>query len=171
MLLAVVGMQVSAVLSMLACFALVVVILRLGLLKRLFLKLVFYIAFCDFFSAMAMVIGNTSTGSTACYYQGIVNNYFTLASIFWTMVIGYEVHLVVWYHRVQTDLRLFSIIIWTLPLILSLIPLSTSTYGNDDGTPGWCFLNEKPSYPHWLDVFWFIMAFYCKKLRSGKRRR
>ena len=159
-IIAVESMQVASALSMLACFAIIVVVMRLGLTRRLFLRLVFYIAISDFGSSMAMVIGGTRSGSAACYYQGIVNNYFTLASIFWTMVIGYEVHLVIWYHQVQADLTILGGVIWALPLILSITPLSTSTYGNDDGTPGWCFLNEKPGYSNDIDAMWYVLSFY-----------
>jgi hypothetical protein len=158
---AIIAMQTSAALSMALAFLVCNVILRLDLTKRLFIRLVFYIALSDFGSATAMVIGGTKSQSAACYYQGVTNNYFTLASIFWTMVIGYEVHLVIWHNRVETNLTVFAAINWIFPLILSLIPISTSTYGNDDGTPGWCFLNRRHGYSEWVDVFWFILSFYA----------
>ncbi len=111
----VISMQVSASISMVATTYIIYTIVRMKLNNKLFLKLVLYIAICDFWSAAAVVVGGTRSESVACYIQGIMNNYFCLASILWTMVIGYEVDLLVWYNRVESDLRLFSIIYrWNL---------------------------------------------------------
>ncbi len=150
----VMAMQVSASISMVATTYIIYTIVRMKLNNKLFLKLVLYIAICDFWSAAAVVVGGTRSESVACYIQSIMNNYFCLASILWTMVIGYEVHLLVWYNHVESDLRLFSIINWTLPMILSIVPLSTSNYGNDDGAPGWCYFNTQPGYPVWLGALY-----------------
>jgi hypothetical protein len=156
----VIAMQVAASLSMLATTYVVITIVRMKLSSKLFLKLILFIAICDFGSAASVVVGGTHSESIECYIQGIANNYFCLASFLWTMVIGYEMHLLIWYSRVQTDLRIISVVNWTLPLILSLIPLSTSTYGNDDGAPGWCFFNSRDGYTRWVDGLWEFVSFY-----------
>ena len=145
---------------MLDAGSILAVISGLGLRKKLFLQLVFYIALCDLFSSLALIIGGTRSESIACYVQGIVNNYFSLASFFWTITIGYQVHLVLWHSRVQRDLTYFAIFNWVAPLVLSLIPISTATYANDDGTPGWCFLHDRPGYAPWVEALWYILSFY-----------
>ena len=154
------AMQVASGLSMLFALAIMVTILRLNLFRKLFLKLVFYVALSDFFAGASTVVGGTRTGSVACYIQGLVSNYFTLSSIFWTATIGYEVHLVVWKNKVENNITYFALFNWIWPLVLSLVPLSTSIYGNDDEVPGWCFLDIDPRYPQWLKLFWFIVSFY-----------
>ncbi len=122
--------------------------------------MVFYLSLSDFVNAFCLVFGGTRSGSVECYLQGLFNNYFGIASFFWSAAICYQVYLVVYYGCVQKNFRIIAAVCWTIPLIATFTPLSTSTYGNDDGTPGWCFLNAKDNQPNWLISFWFIFGFY-----------
>lgn len=159
-------MQIASALSMLSAGSILLVITALSYRKKVFLQLISAIALCDVLSALSLVIGGTPSYSFFCYLQGIANNYFSLASFFWTITLAYQVSLVISYQRVQRDLYAkMQWYNWSIPLFLSLIPLSTSTYANDDETPGWCFFHEQSRYSgqrdlQWLPVFWFIFSFY-----------
>ena len=52
------------------------------------------------------------------------------------------------------------ILCWFLPLLLVLLPLTTNTYGNEDGGYGWCFVSNRKDSPNWSNGFWVFMAFY-----------
>jgi hypothetical protein len=153
-------MQACAALSAAMSLAVMASILHKRLFGKVFLKLIFYVSFCDFWTSFALMFGGTRSGSPACYTQGLVTNVFGLASFLWSAAIAYQVQLVVFEGRVQHDLRWSKAICWGLSLMASLLPLSTMSYGNDDATPGWCFLDLQPGYPQWVLPFWFIASYY-----------
>jgi hypothetical protein len=48
---------------------------------------------------------------------------------------------------------------WTLPLVVTLLPLSTNTYGVAE-SDSWCFIVDNKHSPSWGSVFWRVFAFY-----------
>jgi hypothetical protein len=78
----------------------------------------------------------------------------------WSTVIMYQVWLIVCKKGVIKDLTGAHILCWVFPLIVTFLPLSTSTYANDDANSGWCFIANRSDSPSWSLLFWFIVAFY-----------
>ncbi len=132
--------------------------------KRSYNSIIMCVVFCDFFSCLGAGLGLAKDGSAKCWFQGIMTNYFPLAGVFWTTWIAITVYRIAQsaYHK---DLFSNSIIIicWTLPLILTLLPLTTNTYGVYDpivDDRGWCFIDDRRDSPNWTNLFWAIMSFY-----------
>ena len=120
----------------------------------------FYISLSDFFASLGTVIGGTRSDSAECYFQGIISNYFELTSFFWTFMTAYQVYLIVFYNRNDKYMKL-QWVGWILPLAFTLLPLTTSTYANDDGTTGWCYLSTMaPKGQPFLPLFWFLFSFF-----------
>jgi hypothetical protein len=156
----IISMQISSGLSMLASLLVMITIYKIDGYDKVFLKSVFFISFSDFFASLGTVIGGTKSDSAACYFQGIVSNYFDLTSFFWTFMTAYQVYLIVFKNRTDKDMKLqwFG---WILPIGFTLLPLTTSTYANDDGTTGWCYISANaPSGESWLPLFWFLFSFF-----------
>ena len=59
-----------------------------------YVKLVFYLAICDFISSFCLS-STVSNGSILCWMQGIILNYSQLSSILWTNIIVYQLFVTV----------------------------------------------------------------------------
>jgi hypothetical protein len=113
-------------------------------LRRLkYIELVFYIAICDFLSALGMSVGDVSEENGLCYFQSALTNFSILASVAWTTVMSHELHSVLRNQEgISNQLYLHSFC-WGLPLLLSVITLTT-TIGTGDT---WCFISNQTSGP------------------------
>jgi hypothetical protein len=109
-----------------------------------------------------MALGPSENRSAACWYQGLSSTGNYLSSVFWTSIITYQVYAVVVKEQgVLRDMRRIHRICWGLPLFLTFIPLSTSTYNNPDDETTWCFVADRKDSPPWSQLFWFIVSFYA----------
>jgi hypothetical protein len=56
-------------------------------------------------------------------------------------------------------MQLCHAVCWILPIVLTVLPFTTNTYGqSDDGF--WCFVSSRPGSPDWGIVTWDIFAFF-----------
>lgn len=108
--------------------------------KLRYIELATYVAICDIFASLAVAIGYSETGSFACGFQSFFNSMFTLAGLFWSVVILYQVWLITVHGKVLQDLTKFHFICWGLPMLLTLLPLCDLKYGNSDDSQHWCYL-------------------------------
>eukprot|EP01034_Spumella_vulgaris_P027469 gene27469-34189_t len=51
-------------------------------------------------------------------------------------------------------------ICWGLPVIVTFLPLTTNTFGENDDQNPWCFIASRPGSPSYGVVLWEILAFY-----------
>jgi hypothetical protein len=52
------------------------------------------------------------------------------------------------------------LICWGLPLVVTLLPLTTNTYGKMDDDSVWCFITNRSGSPSWGVLVWEIVTFY-----------
>jgi hypothetical protein len=53
------------------------------------------------------------------------------------------------------------IICWGIPIVLTLLPLITETYGTlNEEEFGLCYLQHRNKYPSWTLLFWFMIGFF-----------
>ena len=145
------------------------------------------ICFCDFFSSLGMSVGLCVDGSVQCFIQAILTNYFPLAGVFWVTVLVFSLYRIVVLpneaynvsilyltntqkqiqidesskvpkHNMFTPCRLLCC--WGVPLVLTLLPLTTNTYGLEGDGRGWCFIKNNSNSPSWSYLFWVIFSFY-----------
>ena len=148
--------------SALGCLLIVLTYILFPNLRKLrYIELVFYVAINDLIASIAMALGPSNDGSAACWFQGLSTTGNYLSSVFWTSIITYQVYeVVVNEGSVLRNMSKIHYLCWGLPLFLTFIPLSTSTYSNPDDESTWCFVADRHNSPPWSQLFWFIASFY-----------
>lgn len=159
----VLAMQICASLSAAASFVIVVVYNMNGHLQKVsFNKIIYFICSCDLFASLGMALGHPRDDSTKCWVQAIVTNIFPVAGVFWTTILSYMVYMNVYK---QSPIDVFSwecyCVCWGTPIILTLLPLTTNSYGYEgNANSGWCFIDERSDSPSWTLTFWVALSFY-----------
>jgi hypothetical protein len=156
----VIAMQVSASLSFVLPLFVMGRILKDRLLNKVFLKMIFYLSLMDSLNGLTLAIGYAKSESPWCYAQGILTNYFGLAAFSWTCAIAYQVHLIVFQNRMEPRMMYVSLACWLGPLVVTLVPMSTSVEAWSDDSPGWCYYEPRSNMPHWTNAFWLFAGFY-----------
>jgi hypothetical protein len=82
------------------------------------------------------LIGFPSDGTTWCYIQSFIGSYFPLTSMFWSTAIAVLLYFVSRdpnqeYSISQSRLQLLRIFCWSFPLFMTLLPLTTETFGKE----------------------------------------
>lgn len=87
-------------------------------------------------------------------------NYFAIASWFWTTVLSYSIFCVISKGRIWFKLWQARVLCWTLPLIITLLPLSTSNYGSGTPDAQWCLVVSRGNNPVDILIFWSYASFF-----------
>ena len=128
------------------CFLVILTYITFKDLRSLrYVELVTYVSLNDMIASIGLALGGSKTGSFVCTFQAIVTNLNYLSAIFWTTIIAYQLWLAVHYNHTiqQNQMLLIHLICWGLPIILTLLPLSTNDYGNADDESTWCFIDNR----------------------------
>ncbi|KAJ1407232.1 hypothetical protein B484DRAFT_483152 [Ochromonadaceae sp. CCMP2298] len=144
-----------------ACFAVILTYLLFPVMRRQrYIELVFYVALNDMIASIGMALGPTSNGSFECWYQGISTTFNFLSVIFWSCAIAWQLYaVVVLQGTIIKRMFWWHVVCWGLPLLLSLLPLTTNTYGNTDDASTWCFVADRAGSPYWSLTFWWIFFY------------
>ena len=81
-----------------ACGSLIIILTYLlfsNLRKLRYIELVFYVAVNDFIASIGLALGPSPNDSFACWFQGLSSTINFISSAFWTVIILYQVYLVV----------------------------------------------------------------------------
>lgn len=105
-------------------------------------------------------------GSIACFLQGFVQNYFYLCSFFWTITLAYNIHALAVHGKLQIYIKVFHCINWGVPLVLSLLPLTTEMYKESSDDDDWCWLQARyqTADSSQVTLFWTFFAFWIPLL-------
>ena len=125
-------------------------------------------------AALGSLPGEPAAGSGACWFEGLVSRAFTLAaagygpgfyilttvvctSLFtfhvpcrWVLLMCVQLFAVVVLRRVVHLSWHLHLVMWPLPMVVTLLPLATATYGppaTADGL-GWCWVVQQVRPPH-----------------------
>ena len=124
------------------------------------MRILLYKFAADVLTSCGSTVGMPDSLSRACWFEGIVTNIFTLASILWTGVIMLLLYSVLAYKKPLGDHWAFHVLCWGFPVIATIIPFSTSTYGAPGGL-GWCWVVSKDDNPPaWEPQLWYWLSFY-----------
>jgi hypothetical protein len=99
-------------------------------------------------------MGYPGENNNLCSLQAFLIHYFELCSLFWTFVVSSVIFRIIYYLPGYNPFTLIThVLCWGLPLLLTLLPLSTGSYGHRDTEHGLglCFLK---------DTFWIWFSFY-----------
>jgi hypothetical protein len=99
------------------------------LLKKSYISSVFFIAFSDLIASVGLSLGQLGRyNEQACWAQGILINYFSLASAMWTIVICRMMFSIKVKGKLITCSRYCHLMSWGVPAISTFLPLINSTF-------------------------------------------
>ena len=49
---------------------------------------------------------------------------------------------------------------WGVPLLVTLLPLTTNTYGKNNDESPWCFISNRSGSPSWGILVWDLCSFF-----------
>lgn len=157
----------TSALSLISCFAVITsyAIFR-HLLKGYYLRVVLYMALCNFMVAIGGLLGPNvpnSLDEPRCYIQYFLMNYFQIASCLWCASISINLHyLIVKGKQVEKSKyrNYIHIVCWIIPLIATFLPLTMNDVSVDDDYGSICYLvGRSYSHPH-ATLFWAIFSKY-----------
>eukprot|EP01036_Dinobryon_divergens_P027968 gene27968-36837_t len=108
-------------------------------------------------------MGKSPNGSFQCTFQAFTSCFNYLSSLFWCTVISLEVwaSLHIENRRVTPNkIILVHCVCWGIPLIVTLLPLTTNTYGKTNEDAPWCFIGTRAGSPSWGILVWDLCSFF-----------
>ena len=93
------------------------------MMTKLFMKIIFFISLSDVVGSIFLLFGYPSTHSVLCSMQGFFILFSFRCSIFWTVALTAELYGLVIYDCIVFYESHLHIIIWTISLLLGLLPL------------------------------------------------
>ncbi len=129
---------------------------------KLFMKIITFISFCDFVANVTVIRGDPHN-HVSCYIQGLLQQFFYIASWMWTVIITYLLYSLVTKGKITLPEWGMHLISWGVALLCTVLPLTTSTYGAQANDDDWCwiqprFLNHESIE---LSEFWIFLTFDC----------
>ena len=93
-------------------------------------------------------------------WSGIAQVYFAVSSWLWTLVLSYTIYCVIVQGKIWFQLWHAQCLCWIWPLVLALLPLTTSTYSSLDPDLQWCLIVPRSGYPPAMAIFWGFASFF-----------
>ena len=154
-------MLISSILTCVGCLIIFILcIMYADLRKKSYVKIILYASIGDFISGISTSFGELQDETPLCWAQAFISNWFTLSSIFWTVAITYLLYTIIVIRRPMNETVMLHGICWGLPLLLTLLPLTTNRFGARHGA-NWCFIQNRADSPSWGIIFWVLMSFYA----------
>jgi hypothetical protein len=122
--------------------------------KRMFMHIIFFISFSDLGASVGALLGYPQR-RVACQAQAFLVSYFIKTTIFWNVMLCYQLYSLVVRGTIGPSIATMHAFIWPVSALLTLLPLTTSSYGRTgpNTTVEWCFLRESRTT---LYIFWNI---------------
>lgn len=150
-----------ASISILSSGSIIYSYIRFADLRKFSFELVVMLVISDVFANVTYFMGNELHGG-ACTFQGWMQQFFELASILWSCVIG----LTLW-SSVVRQTRVFAtrmklhIAVWGISAFVSFLPFSTNSYGESGS---WCWIKGDEAGTYWRYAAFYVLLwiiFFC----------
>jgi hypothetical protein len=154
---------VSAVLSCAFSFGVVVTfVLFPRLQNKLFMKIITLISLCDCIANASQLNGLPVTREL-CVLQAMTQQFFYPASWMWTVIMTYLLYSLVVYGRITIPEWKMHVIVWGICTTITFLPLTTSTYGKQNGDNFWCWIEPSSHYSASIVAteIWEYLTFDC----------
>jgi hypothetical protein len=131
--------------------------------KRLFMRLIINISFCDLMGSIGSSFGFPSDTSDLCPVQSFLSTFSYKASWLWTVMLCHQLYAIIVYGKYGMRQWKMHLICWSIPLATTLAPLSNAEYGRDDDSTGWCFLKGGGRYwtSSWMIMTYMLVLLIC----------
>jgi hypothetical protein len=127
------------------------------------MKIITMISFSDFI-ANAAALNGVPSDRDWCVLQAIAAQFFFPASWIWTTILTYLLYSLVAHGKILMPEWQMHVITWGLCTLITVLPLTTSTYGVQANDDDWCYIHRS-SRPHTggdLSVMiWEYITFDC----------
>ncbi|OMJ91178.1 hypothetical protein SteCoe_6348 [Stentor coeruleus] len=145
---------ICATLSILGCLLIVILGFTCKKLRTFSYRLIIYLALADLLSSICFIIPDND--NTLCKVQAIIMNFSQLASILITGCISLSLYVMVAKENFSIAMAEKKILggIIIIPLILTIMPLTTNSYGKSQG---WCWIDNDSEYKY----MWMLVEFYA----------
>eukprot|EP01084_Bolivina_argentea_P139961 246176_1 len=123
-------------------------------------KLILFVAIGDVINSIGNFMGSPEDGTFLCGAQAFCTQFGDITSFGWVTAIAWTIYNVIrreepptrelvekWYKRIH-------FVIWPVTLLLSILPMTTGSYGNDNGL---CWITFSPSP---AGEIWRMICFY-----------
>ena len=127
--------------------------------KKQYMRVVLYLAISNLLNNIGSLPGQPVNNSFACWFSALITNIFTLASVFWSLVITFMIHRIVFTSKIPAVDWKYHALCWGLPCVVTFLAFINATYGAPDGL-GWCWVVPTASTPPWGLIFWYWETFY-----------
>lgn len=158
---AIIALQVIAVISVLcSCSVLLTAALFPTMRKKLFMQIICYISIADLVgNALYIPSYRPPNGSFGCGLQGFINLYAYPVSWLWTTVLMYFLYSLALRGKLPLSLPIFHCVCWLVPLVFTLLNLTTNTYGRSDDYPDYevCVLTGDYN----AGMIWHTVTYDC----------
>lgn len=151
--------QIGGSLSLVGSIFVVGCYIKLTAIRSFAFKLVLYMSIATLFLSCSAIIGETQNPAW-CKVQAVLMSYFELAALCWAGLIAFVLHMafllgketfkvshVPMYHGH------FLAAGWGFPLVLTILPATTDSYGE---AGGWCWIIDDSA----VDIMWRFIQFY-----------
>ncbi|KAJ1440513.1 hypothetical protein B484DRAFT_443433 [Ochromonadaceae sp. CCMP2298] len=130
-----------------------------SLWRSVFMRTIFFISFCDTIANCTVFFGSPGDG-VMCSVQGLVQQFFYPASWFWTCMLSFLIYSLVTHGKIAMSQLQMHLICWTIPLFLTLLPLTTSDYGQAPEDDDFCWIQPRGGgRSENMAIFWQILTF------------
>jgi hypothetical protein len=157
---------VASSLSLLGSLFVVLVYVSFMEIRLSAFRLVVYLEICTFFYSAAVLIGRIEETQTLCTVQAVMISYFGLGSIVWNFIIAYVQYAALLKNTYLENYENKLVIVgFGYPVLWTLLPLSTGSYGRTD--LGVCWISLSPNTTSgnaWQMVQFYIplwISFIC----------
>lgn len=130
-------LQIAAIISVLCSGSVILTaVLFPTMRKKLFMQIICYISVADLVgNALYIPSFRPQNGSFACSLEGFLNLYMYPVSWLWSTVLMYFLYNLALKGKLPLSMPIFHGICWGVPLVFTLLNLTTNTYGRSDDYP------------------------------------
>jgi len=155
--------HISSLLSILGSLFIISSYIIFYKLRKAHGTLIFWLSICDFFASLAYFAIPVAEGYYYCYTQGLLIQFFQIASFIWTTSIAFALYLVFVRNKsfnvgIDHISKYFHIAAWSFAAINVGIGAAGDVYGNanydEEGTkPSWCWIKFDKNLDKFLLYF------------------
>lgn len=139
--------------------------------KRGFIQMIIFISLSELVASIFSSFGFPRESSVLCPMQSFFNLFAYKCSWAWTTALCHQLYNVIVEGKYGLSMLQMHLICWLVPLVSTLLPLTTTEYGRDDDSSqplAWCFLEGKQEKVIvWTSFTLYLVFFVCLVIMSS----
>lgn len=124
------------------------------------MRTIMYMSLAELLMNVTSMMGFPEDGSFLCWLQGLLQVAMAISSWLWATVLSFMIYRIVINGRFKFNMPVAHLLCWGLPVVLALLPLTTSRYGAAEVDYQWCVMVPRAGAPVWAVTFWSYASFF-----------